>query len=128
VSAKPQGVDDKAGTRRLNPAAHAGNSLRLDRATPGQLVDALAHNNMWVRLTAQRLLVERGQTTDLKHVLQTRHLSYLDRLLKGADRNVQKARIHCSRFPRASMPALPLCINGQTLFGFGAGTAMSQPH
>jgi uncharacterized protein len=34
--------------------------LRLDDATPTQLVDALTHDNMFWRLTAQRLLVESG--------------------------------------------------------------------
>jgi putative membrane-bound dehydrogenase-like protein len=35
--------------------------LRLDNATPQQLVRALANDNMFWRLTAQRLLVERGR-------------------------------------------------------------------
>ncbi|MGQ0702477.1 MAG: PVC-type heme-binding CxxCH protein [Gemmatimonadales bacterium] len=35
---------------------------RLDRASPAQLVAALANDNLFWRLTAQRLLVERGRT------------------------------------------------------------------
>jgi putative membrane-bound dehydrogenase-like protein len=35
--------------------------MRLDRATPAQLVQALTHDNLFWRLTAQRLLVERGR-------------------------------------------------------------------
>lgn len=35
--------------------------FRLDNATPGQLVAALRNENMFWRLTAQRLLVERGR-------------------------------------------------------------------
>ena len=34
----------------------------LDRADEKQLVAALSHENMWQRMTAQRLLVERGKT------------------------------------------------------------------
>jgi hypothetical protein len=34
--------------------------MRLDRATPAQLVAALSNDNLFWRLTAQRLLVERG--------------------------------------------------------------------
>jgi len=36
--------------------------LRLDNASPAELVQALRHDNMFWRYTAQRLLVERGQT------------------------------------------------------------------
>jgi uncharacterized protein len=35
---------------------------RLDREQPGQLVSALSNDNMFWRLNAQRLLVERGET------------------------------------------------------------------
>jgi putative membrane-bound dehydrogenase-like protein len=37
-------------------------AMRLDTATPEQLLRALANDNMFWRLTAQRLLVERGRT------------------------------------------------------------------
>jgi putative membrane-bound dehydrogenase-like protein len=36
--------------------------MRLDNATPQQLVRALTNDNMFWRMTAQRLLVERGRT------------------------------------------------------------------
>jgi hypothetical protein len=36
--------------------------MRLDNATPQQLVRALGNDNMFWRMTAQRLLVERGKT------------------------------------------------------------------
>ncbi|MGH7500480.1 MAG: PVC-type heme-binding CxxCH protein [Longimicrobiales bacterium] len=42
--------------------APAPGTTRLDNATPQQLVAALADDNLFWRQTAQRLLVERGQT------------------------------------------------------------------
>lgn len=39
----------------------AATPMRLDNATPQQLVRALSNDNMFWRLTAQRLLVERGK-------------------------------------------------------------------
>ena len=39
-----------------------GPAMRLDNATPQQLVRALSNDNMFWRLTAQRLLVERAKT------------------------------------------------------------------
>jgi putative membrane-bound dehydrogenase-like protein len=36
--------------------------MRLDRATPAQLLRALGHDNLFWRMTAQRLLVERGKS------------------------------------------------------------------
>jgi putative membrane-bound dehydrogenase-like protein len=36
----------------------------LDKASPKELVEKLAHPNSWQRLTAQRLLVERGKLDD----------------------------------------------------------------
>jgi putative membrane-bound dehydrogenase-like protein len=44
--------------------------MRLDTATPAQLVRALTHDNMFWRLTAQRLLVERGKTDVVPALLQ----------------------------------------------------------
>ena len=41
--------------------AAAYTPLRLDTATPGQLVETLRHDNMFWRLMAQRLIVERGE-------------------------------------------------------------------
>ncbi len=43
-------------------SARAAPPMRLDNATPAQLVRALTNDNMFWRLTAQRLLVERGKT------------------------------------------------------------------
>jgi putative membrane-bound dehydrogenase-like protein len=42
-------------------SAKAAPLMRLDNATPAQLVRALSHDNMFWRMTAQRLLVERGK-------------------------------------------------------------------
>jgi len=42
-------------------SARASPAMRLDNATPAQLIRALSHDNMFWRLTAQRLLVERGK-------------------------------------------------------------------
>ncbi len=41
---------------------NGGGDFSLDNATPADLVDALTHDNMFWRLTAQRLLVERGES------------------------------------------------------------------
>lgn len=41
--------------------APAAQPMRLDNATPAQLVAALSNNNLFWRMTAQRLLVDRGQ-------------------------------------------------------------------
>jgi putative membrane-bound dehydrogenase-like protein len=43
-------------------SARAAAPMRLDNATPAQLVRALGNDNMFWRMTAQRLLVERGKT------------------------------------------------------------------
>ncbi|SHF62893.1 putative membrane-bound dehydrogenase domain-containing protein [Fodinibius roseus] len=42
--------------------AESGESMSLSKDDPDALVDALNHDNMFWRLTAQRLLVERGET------------------------------------------------------------------
>ena len=42
-------------------SARTSTPMRLDNATPAQLLRALLHENMFWRLTAQRLLVERGK-------------------------------------------------------------------
>ena len=42
-------------------SARAVPPMRLDNATPAQLVRALTNDNLFWRLTAQRLLVERGK-------------------------------------------------------------------
>ncbi len=42
-------------------SARAASPMRLDNATPPQLLRALSNDNMFWRLTAQRLLVERGR-------------------------------------------------------------------
>ncbi|MFH5832160.1 PVC-type heme-binding CxxCH protein [Halalkalibaculum sp. DA384] len=44
-----------------NGAEHT-NTMSLSKEDPGALVEALGHDNMFWRLTAQRLLVERGET------------------------------------------------------------------
>jgi putative membrane-bound dehydrogenase-like protein len=43
-------------------SARAAPPMRLDNATPAQLVRALANDNLFWRMTAQRLLVERGRS------------------------------------------------------------------
>jgi hypothetical protein len=52
--------DAPSGGLRPPLADDSPETPRLDRAAPEQLIDALGHDNMWVRLAAQRLLVERG--------------------------------------------------------------------
>jgi putative membrane-bound dehydrogenase-like protein len=47
--------------RLVHESAGGDPPLRLDDALPGELVAALAHDNMFWRLTAQRLLVDRGE-------------------------------------------------------------------
>lgn len=48
--------------RIVHDAAAPAEQVRLDGATPQQLVATLRNDNMFWRFTAQRLLVERGQT------------------------------------------------------------------
>ena len=57
-------LDQPTGYGRIYRVVHDSTTLDtvnpFARATPPQLVDALAHDNGWRRDTAQRLLVERG--------------------------------------------------------------------
>lgn len=46
--------------RIVHESKKPGPSPTLSQATPGRLVEALSHPNGWWRITAQRLLVERG--------------------------------------------------------------------
>src|SRR5690606_23708040 len=46
--------------RVVHESAEPGERPRLSRETPAQLVDDLSHPNGWWRITAQRLIVERG--------------------------------------------------------------------
>jgi glucose/arabinose dehydrogenase/mono/diheme cytochrome c family protein len=46
--------------RIVHESKRPGPSPTLSQATPGRLVEALSHPNGWWRITAQRLLVERG--------------------------------------------------------------------
>ncbi len=48
--------------RIIYDSAKAGAPIRLDNATPAQLVRALTNDNMFWRQMAQRMLVERGKT------------------------------------------------------------------
>ncbi len=51
-------------------SAPAAPPLRLDNASPQQLVQALKHDNLFWRLTAQRLLVERGKLDVVPALIQ----------------------------------------------------------
>jgi uncharacterized protein len=55
-------------------------ALNLKDATPQQLVDALSNDNMFWRLTAQRLLVERGETDVVNSLIQLVHDQRVDEL------------------------------------------------
>jgi len=61
---KKYGLEQPVGLGRIYRVVHATTKRaprpRLSRATPAQLVSTLAHPNGWWRITAQRLLVERG--------------------------------------------------------------------
>ncbi len=57
-SAKPQAGDDKAGGSKTRPQPPV---VRIEELSPKELAKALRNDNMWWRLTVQRLLVERGQ-------------------------------------------------------------------
>src|SRR5690606_10807812 len=50
------------GWRVVSQHAKAGDRLTLDKDDVDELIDALSNDNMFWRLTAQRLLVERGNT------------------------------------------------------------------
>jgi mono/diheme cytochrome c family protein len=64
---KKHGLEQPVGLGRIYRVVHATTRRaarpRLSRATPAQLVSTLAHPNGWWRITAQRLLVERGDRT-----------------------------------------------------------------
>jgi putative membrane-bound dehydrogenase-like protein len=51
-------------------SARSAPPLRLDHATPQQLVHALSNDNLFWRLTAQRLLVERGKQDVVPALIQ----------------------------------------------------------
>lgn len=76
--------DDLGRIWRIRKKTSAPHSVpKLDAAKPKALVRALGHKNAWVRMTAQRLLVERGEkdiVSDLKKVL--------------AKSSSEKARLH----------------------------------
>jgi glucose/arabinose dehydrogenase/mono/diheme cytochrome c family protein len=59
-----RGLDKPVGLGRIYRIVHEsrkpGPQPVLSRATPSQLVESLSHPNGWWRITAQRLLVERG--------------------------------------------------------------------
>jgi len=48
--------------RVVSQQAKRGDRIALDKDDEDELIDALSHDNMFWRLTAQRLLVERGNT------------------------------------------------------------------
>ncbi|HJU75513.1 MAG TPA: PVC-type heme-binding CxxCH protein [Gemmatimonadaceae bacterium] len=54
--------------------------MRLDNATPQQLVRALSHDNMFWRMTAQRLLVERKRTDVVPALIQVANTQTVDSL------------------------------------------------
>jgi len=61
---KKYGLEQPVGLGRIYRVVHTTTKRaarpRLSRATPAQLVSTLSHPNGWWRITAQRLLVERG--------------------------------------------------------------------
>jgi mono/diheme cytochrome c family protein len=61
---KKHGLEQPVGLGRIYRVVHTTTRRavrpRLARASPAQLVSTLAHPNGWWRITAQRLLVERG--------------------------------------------------------------------
>jgi mono/diheme cytochrome c family protein len=62
---RERGLEQPIGLGRIYRIVHTstrrGEKPRLSRATPAELVGYLAHPNGWWRITAQRLLVERGE-------------------------------------------------------------------
>lgn len=60
-------------------SARAAPPMRLDRATPAQLVAALRNDNMFWRLTAQRLLVERRMSGAVPALLRLAQDHTIDR-------------------------------------------------
>jgi mono/diheme cytochrome c family protein len=75
---KKYGLEQPVGLGRIYRVVHATTRRAarpaLARATPAQLVSTLAHPNGWWRITAQRLLVERGDRTvvpSLKQLVRT---------------------------------------------------------
>jgi hypothetical protein len=66
--------------RIVYDSARAGTALRLDNAAPQQLVRALSHDNMFWRLTAQRLLVERKRPDVVPALVQLVNTHTVDSL------------------------------------------------
>jgi putative membrane-bound dehydrogenase-like protein len=62
---RERGMEQPIGLGRIYRIVHSstrrGERPRLSHATPAELVGYLAHPNGWWRITAQRLLVERGE-------------------------------------------------------------------
>jgi mono/diheme cytochrome c family protein len=62
---RERGMEQPIGLGRIYRIVHTstrrGEKPRMSRATPAELVGYLAHPNGWWRITAQRLLVERGE-------------------------------------------------------------------
>jgi len=56
--------------RILNKDGNHDSDFNLENASPEQLVEALRHDNLFWRLTAQRLLVERGESDVLPHLFE----------------------------------------------------------
>ncbi len=74
-------ANEKAGGSKTRPQP----PIRLDRATPEQLLAAFSDKNMWVRLTAQRLLVE-SKRKELAPQLHETLMSYVrDKVGRKAD-------------------------------------------
>ncbi len=110
-------------------SAPAAPPMRLDGAAPSALVDALSHDNMFWRLTAQRLLVERrersvvpalirlldthtvdalGLNSPALHALWTLHGLEALETDPAADASVRRALHHpASAVRRAALQALP---------------------
>jgi mono/diheme cytochrome c family protein len=71
---KKYGLEQPVGLGRIYRVVHTTTRRaarpRLSRATPAQLVSTLAHPNGWWRITAQRLLVERGDRSVVPALVQ----------------------------------------------------------
>ncbi|MFO7845020.1 MAG: ThuA domain-containing protein [Balneolaceae bacterium] len=66
--------------RITNKDADHSQDMDLEDATPEEMVDALTHDNLFWRLTAQRLLVERGEQDIAGHLTELVNDKSIDKI------------------------------------------------
>jgi putative membrane-bound dehydrogenase-like protein len=105
--------------RIVHESQPKADSPKLDAAKPDTLLAALGHDNLWWRLTAQRMLVERGQKDVVPALAKLaadpkagRAAAHALRVLEGLDAADRDAAIAALKHPeaaarRAALATLP---------------------